>query len=179
MGQISKPRPVKLFAGVLSADTHLFTAVQDALRALYGGIELHSELVAFDFTRYYEKAMGSPLIRVFYGFESLICAEHISSIKIQTNRIEEEIASRIHRVARPVNIDPGYLEESKVVLASTKNFSHRILISDGIYAEVTMLYADKGWQSLPWTFPDFRSGRYDDFFTRLRQIYRHQLCQLD
>ncbi len=74
-----------------------------------------------------------------------------------------------------MNLDPGYVELSKVVLASTKNFYHRILVADGIYAEVTMHYEAGAWRSFPWTFPDFRSGRYAAFFDALRARYRTQL----
>ncbi len=175
MGTISTPRPVKLFAGVLSADPSFFTDVEGRLCSLFGGLELRTEPFPFDSTTYYDEEMGRPLKRVFYGFRDLISAEKIPQIKIQTNELEAEMAARVTGMARPVNIDPGYLEESKIVLASTKNFSHRILISDGIYAEVTMLYERKEWRVLPWTFPDFRTGRYNGFFTALRDSYRRQL----
>lgn len=175
MGTISTPRPVKLFAGVLSADPSLFPTVEDRLRSLFGNLELRTEPFPFDSTAYYDEEMGRPLKRVFYGFRDLIDASKIAWVKIQTNSLEAEIASCGTGTIRPVNIDPGYLEESKIVLASTKNFSHRILISDGIYAEVTMQYEGKEWRMLPWTFPDFRSGRYNDFFTALRNSYRRQL----
>jgi len=77
-------------------------------------------------------------------------------------------------VRRPVNLDPGYVEESKIVLASTKNFYHRILLAEGIYGEVTLHYRGGVWEAFPWTFPDFRSGRYNGFFSELRRIYRDQ-----
>jgi len=175
MGTISAPRPVKLFAGVLSADPALFPAVEERLCSLFGKVELRTEPFPFDSTAYYDEEMGRPLKRVFYGFCELIVAETISRIKVQTNRIEAEFASRSSGARRPVNIDPGYLEEAKLVLASTKNFSHRILISGGIYAEVTMRFENREWRALPWTFPDFRTGRYNDFFTALRNNYRRQL----
>ncbi len=175
MGIISTPRPVKLFAGVLSAEPVLFHAVEESLCALFGKVELRTEPFPFEFTTYYDEEMGRPLKRVFYGFGRLTDPGRLSWIKIQTNRLESEFASRASGVARPVNIDPGYLEESKIVLASTKNFSHRILIGDGIYGEVTMQYEAKEWRSLPWTFPDFRTGRYNAFFMAIRESYRRQL----
>ncbi len=175
MGIISTPRPVKLFAGVLSAKPGVFPAVEERLCSLFGSVELRTEPFPFDTTTYYDEEMGRPLNRIFYGFSSLIAAESISRIKRQTNELEAEFASQMREVVRPVNIDPGYLEESKIVLASTKNFSHRILVSDGIYAEVTMQYEGKEWRMLPWTFPDFRTGRYNAFFTTLRDNYRRQL----
>ncbi len=160
---------------MLAGDSALFPEVEDRLGSLFGRIELRSELFPFDFTAYYEDEMGPRLKRMFLGFRELVPAERIAQIKIQTNRVEAEFASRSSGPARPVNLDPGYLEESKLVLASTKNFSHRILISDGIYAEVTMQFENREWRSLPWTFPDFRTGRYNGFFTALRSNYRSQL----
>jgi hypothetical protein len=77
-----------------------------------------------------------------------------------------------------VNLDPGYLETSKVVLASTKNFYHRIFVGEGIFAEVTMHWQGGAWQKFGWTFPDFRSGLYDPFFTALRSAYRDQIRKL-
>ena len=175
MGTISKPRPVKLFAGVISSDPTLIPFVDERLCSLFGPVELRSEPFPFDSTAYYNEEMGQPLSRCFFGYAELISAERIAQIKSQTNQLEADCAARQTRVSRPVNIDPGYLEESKIVLASTKNFSHRILIADGIYAEVTLLFERKGWQPLPWTFPDFRTGRYNAFFTSLRNLYRSQL----
>jgi hypothetical protein len=175
MGQIKLPRPVKLFAGVIYSEASLLTELEERLARLNGPIDLRSEPFSFDSTDYYYEEMGKPLFRVFLSFEDLILPERISPTKITTNLLEAEMAARQSSVKRPVNIDPGYLEESKIVLASTKNFSHRIHISAGIYAEVTMQYEGKEWRMLPWTFPDFRSGRYNPFFTALRNRYRAQL----
>jgi hypothetical protein len=175
MGLIKVPRPVKLFAGVLYSSPSLLLDVEKQLADLVGPVDLRSEPCPFDSTDYYDDDMGRPLFRVFLSFAELVPPEKISSIKIRTNELEAEMAARQSAVKRPVNIDPGYLEESKIVLASTKNFSHRILIADGIYAEVTMQYEGKEWRTLPWTFPDFRSGRYSAFFTAVRDRYRSQL----
>jgi hypothetical protein len=118
--------------------------------------------------------MGSPIIRCFWAFTPLIAPSQIAEVKKTTNELEASLAAEYGRVRRPVNLDPGYLEESKIVLASTKNFYHRILLADGIYGEVTLHFSAGSWQVFPWTFPDYRSGRYNYFFTRLRQAYREQ-----
>jgi hypothetical protein len=175
MGSIRKPQPVKLFVGMLSSIPETLSDVEARLSSLFGPIDLRSEPFPFDSTSYYNDEMGQPLCRHFFAFAELIPPERIAQIKIQTNQLEAELASRKSGVSRPVNLDPGYLEESKIVLASTKNFSHRILIADGIYAEVTMQFEGKEWRMLPWTFPDFRTGRYNAFFTALRDRYRSQL----
>lgn len=175
MGLISQPRPVKLFAAILCSFPPLISAVEESLVGCFGPTDLRSESFPFDSTTYYDEEMGAPLARHFVAFERLISPESLAQIKIRTNELEERLASGQSRVRRPVNIDPGYLEESKLVLASTKNFSHRILIGQGIYAEVTMHFERKEWRTLPWTFPDFRTGRYNSYFTAMRNCYRRQL----
>jgi len=175
MGRIGRPRQVKLFAGLLTSLPELAPDVEERISGLFGPVDLRSEKFSFDLTHYYDREAGSPLWRFFFGFADLIEPDALAGIKIITNDLETEFASRLFPVSRPVNIDPGYMEESKVVLASTKNFYHRILLSNGIYAEVTMHYESGGWRSFPWTFPDFRGGRYDGFFAELRGIYRKQL----
>ncbi len=175
MGRICTPRPVKLFTGLLTSLPDLVKDVEERMSALYGPVDLRSEKFLFDSTHYYDREAGSPIWRFFFSFARLIGAQRIAEIKTATNGIESEIAARCLSVDRPVNLDPGYIEESKVVLASTKNFYHRILVADGIYAEATMHYEAGAWRAFPWTFPDFRGGKYDAFFSELRALYRTQL----
>lgn len=175
MGLISKPLPGKLFVGILTSVDSLLPRTEAGLTALFGPSDLRAGPFPFDATTYYDEEMGSPVSRYFLGFSRLISPENLADIKEETNELEAAIAAETPSVRRPVNLDPGYLEQAKIVLASTKNFYHRILISGGIYAEVTQHYEDGQWRSLPWTFPDFRSGRYSEFFLSLRRTYRAQL----
>ena len=175
MGQIRSPLPVKLFVGILTSLPQSIPDIENRLTALFGPADLHSGEFPFDLTHYYDTEMGCPIVRCFISFQTLIPPGDIAQIKAATNDFEIDLAAKYRQVPRPVNLDPGYLEESKIVLASTKNFYHRILLSGGIYGEVTLRYSGGGWQSFPWSFPDFRSGRYDDFFTQLRHGYRTQL----
>ena len=172
MGIIRPPLPVKLFVGVLTSAPQLMPRIEEGLAALFGSIDSRSEPFLFDLTHYYDEEMGTPIYRNFFSFTELIDPSVIGQIKTKTNNLESGFANAMRR---SVNLDPGYLEQSKIVLASTKNFSHRILISGGIYAEVTLLYQDGAWRALPWTFPDYKSGRYDEYFSSLRDIYRRQL----
>ena len=126
-------------------------------------------------THYYDEEMGTPIYRRFLAFSELMDASAIAGIKIKTNNLESEFSSQFPATRRPANLDPGYLEQSKIVLASTKNYSHRILVSAGIYAEVTLLFQDGEWCALPWTFPDYKSSRYHPYFSALRNLYREQL----
>ena len=178
MGIINSPVPVKLFTGILTSLPEIIPEVQGRLTDRYGSVDLASDAFPFELTHYYDGQMGSPIIRSFLAFRTLIAPTAISSIKRATNDLEAAFAVEHRQVQRPVNLDPGYLEESKIILASTKNFYHRILLSDGIYGEVTLHYSAGSWQAFPWSFPDFRSGRYHEFFTRLRYIYREQLKAL-
>ncbi len=175
MGQIRPVLPVKLFVSVLTSLPPVLTEVETELTALLGPTDLRSGTFPFDSTQYYDRQMGSPLARSFFGFAGLISPAGLAGIKLETNALEEGLARRFPSVERPVNLDPGYLEESKVVLASTKNFFHRIFLGEGIYAEVTLHWQGGRWQYFPWTFPDFRTGRYDTFFSQLRRVYRDQL----
>ncbi len=175
MGEIRSPSPVKLFVGILTSLPRSIADIEGRLTALFGAIDLRSDEFPFDMTHYYDSEMGTPILRRFLSFQPLISPETIAKTKRATNGVEADLAAEYRQVSRPANLDPGYLEESKIVLASTKNFYHRILLADGIYGEVTLRYSEKRWQPFPWSFPDFRSGRYDEFFTRLRQLYRAQL----
>jgi hypothetical protein len=175
MAQIRTPLPVKLFIGVLTSIPSLLPEVEDRLASMFGTVDLRSDLFAFDQTHYYDREMGSPIHRRFIGFSALIGPSEIAGIKVRTNSLEFTLAQEHNDILRPVNLDPGYLEQSKVVLASTKNFFHRILISDGIYGEVTLHYQARKWHNFPWTFPDYRLAEYQQFFSALRTLYRKQL----
>jgi hypothetical protein len=175
MGEIRVPLPVKLFCGVLTSLPQFVPEIRERLTAAFGEIDMGSDPHPFDLTHYYDAEMGTPISRLFFAFADLVAPAQLASIKKVTNELEALFAGVNQPVRRPVNLDPGYLEESKIVLASTKNFYHRIFLADGIYGEVTMHYTAGAWHPFPWSFPDFRSGRYDDFFTGLRRIYRSQI----
>ena len=179
MGAIRQFTPVKLFIGVLVSDRKFIPNVEERLTPLFGPVDHRSQVIPFDFTDYYEKEMGDILDRVFFSFERLIEADRLPEIKRQTNELEDELAELLRTpnttIKRPVNLDPGYIEQAKVVLASTKNFYHRIYIGRGIFAEVTMHFKNNTYQFFPWTYPDYQSQDYQEFFLRTRQIFRSQL----
>jgi hypothetical protein len=175
MGEIKTSAQVKLFVGILTSIPAILPEAISRLTALYGPVDLASDEYPFKETTYYDAEMGKPLHRYFFGFSGLILPAQIAEIKVETNAIEAAMASRFTGVPRPVNLDPGYVELSKIVLASTKNYYHRIYLSLGIYAEVTMHFEAGQWRSFPWTFPDFQSGLYSPYFTTLREEYRRQL----
>ena len=173
MGRIRAVEPVKLFVGMLSAYPGALAEAEAALTEALGPVDLRSDLFAHAFTEYYRDEMGQPLVRLFVSFERLIAPDQLASVKRLTNEVENRMAEAGQwPVVRPMNLDPGYIAPSKLILASTKDYSHRVPINHGIYAEVTLLYAHGGWRELPWTYPDYRTPAYRQFFARMRQLCR-------
>lgn len=172
MATPSEPPAVKLICGMISAQKELFDQAADAMSDSFGRVDIVSEVTDFDLTDYYCDQMGRGLYRKFVSFAGLVDPGSLGRIKLRTNEIEADFTRRYNYVPRPVNLDPGYLDESKLVLASTKNYSHRIYLGQGIYAEVTLLYRRKRWEALEWTYPDYASGRYDAFLTAARDSLR-------
>jgi hypothetical protein len=173
MPALSRPHPVKLFTGLLSNDLSLLAIVKESLENLFGPADLESPVWPWEHTTYYEKEMGAGLKRCFVFFKELIMPDTIAGIKLKT--IEFEKKYRSEQGGRKINIDPGYLDTAKIVLVSTKDFSHRIYLNDGIYGEVTLIYSGKDYQSLPYTFPDFRTSEYQEVFKQAREIYKKQI----
>ena len=170
MGRSTNPAPVKLFTGMLSQDTSIFAEVKQALLNMYGPSDLESPVWQWDHTTYYVKEMGAGLRRQFIFFETLIQPGTIVDIKLKTNQLEQQYLNDTG--GRRINLDPGYLDSAKLVLVSTKDFSHRIYLGKGIYGEVTLTYSGKNYQILPYTFPDFRTDAYHDIFSKARDLYR-------
>ena len=177
--RLHPPRPVKLIAGILSGDERLFALAEEAMTALWGDIDVHSTIMPFEQTDYYEKEMGADLLRKFVGFTRLIDPGRLAQIKHASNALEGELAgshpARALHTSRPINLDPGYIDPSKLVLATTKNYSHRIYIGESMYAEATLRYHKGNWQAWPYTYPDYASGAYDRFLNEARQLLMDQL----
>lgn len=173
MGHFRTIWPVKFFCGVLfSKDSQLREVCQN-LSATFGDISEVSEAWPFTFTSYYEKEMGPDLRRVFILFKSLYFPEELIQWKRKTNEIEEQIKDKDR--LRPVNLDPGYLDLGKLILASTKDHAHRLYLGSGVFGEVT-LYAKQGrWETWPWTYPDYADPRYLTYFWKKREQYRLEL----
>ncbi len=179
MAEVGPAAPVKLIVGMLSKEEGLFNWAEDKMAALWGKIDIQSEVMAFSYTKYYHPQMGGPLQRKFVSFDRLIKPGQLAQIKHQSNALEKELAAgetgRDLQVERPINLDPGYVEPSKLVLATTKNYSHRIYIGDSMYAEATLQYHQGGWRSWPFTYPDYAGGDYDEFLNEARGRLMEQL----
>ena len=175
MGIPSAPQAVKFFTGIIFSPGNDLCGLKDKLINKWGGIDLESPVFSFTQTDYYEHEMGPLLSKVFFSFEKLIYPDKLAQTKQYSNRIEKDFSDRGENPARRFNIDPGYLTLSKIVLASTKDYSHRIYLGDDIYGEVTLLYQNKKFETLPWTYPDFTEPHYHKFFFEMRRIYCKQL----
>lgn len=175
MGSIQTFGPVKLFVGVLVSEENLAGEVERRLSEEYGPVDHRSGTILFDYTRYYAGETGENIRRIFFAFERLVDAEQLPTIKHRTNSLEASFAAAERSVARPVNLDPGYLENAKIVLASTKNFYHRTYLGRGIFGEVTLHFQNGGCRFFPWTYPDYQSVEYQQFFLETRKLYRSQL----
>lgn len=181
MGRIRAVPPVKLFCGLLSGDDDLLRRARQILEHQFGPADVVSDIWDFTQTEYYREEMGTGLRRVFIAFEQLCHPTVLAEVKIETNAIEQRIADDVlaTEIARPVNIDPGYLDPGKLVLATTKDRAHRVCIGQGIFAEVTLQYVADRWRSAEWTYPDYQTPHYHAYFTQVRDRLRVQRRSLD
>ena len=168
MSDLHPPRPAKLVIGIFTAEVNIVETLVPELISHFGRIDLVSPWMAFNYTQYYEPEMGSPLHRRMYSFESPIGQQDLADVKLATHQIEQAYAKSGRR---RVNIDPGYLVRERFVLASGKNFSHRICIGDGIYADLTLIYQKGRFRQLPWTYPDYADGGVLNFLGQVRKKY--------
>lgn len=172
MGKIKKIENVKVFCAILFRQEDILYEGLQRIENFFGKIDIKSEIFPFDFTLYYCKEMGQNLKKIFVSFERITTAENCADWKIFTNEIEEKLSTLQDRPSRQINIDPGYIELSKVVLLTTKNYSHRIYLGKGIYAEITLIWKNNAFQELAWTYPDYRTQTAKEFFARIRSILK-------
>lgn len=177
MGRANIPAPAKLFMSVIAREEDpLEQGLRDLAREV-GEFDFISEKFPFDFTGYYAPEMGENLFRHFITVKRLIPREALPVIKRTTNRLEERLSDPDGN--RRVNIDPGYLCAAHVVLATTKAYAHRPYLAEGIYVDLTLIYRDRSFQPLGWTYPDYRQEEILRLFNRLRKNYLDQMKEGD
>ncbi|GBD99830.1 hypothetical protein BMS3Abin07_01876 [bacterium BMS3Abin07] len=169
MGTPREPEKSLLFVGLLFGSSKELHLAEERLGNEFGNIAQESRIFDWAHSHYYEDELGSPIRRKFILFDKIISPEEIADIKVATNRIEQELSKDRKRT---VNIDPGYITAAKIVLASTKNYCHRIYLGKGIYAEVTLYYKDGGFHPTPFTFNDYRQREYIEFFKKAREFLK-------
>ena len=173
MGKPKEPEPAKLFMSLIALDHATFTRGMEDLGSLFGKADYMSEKFPFDFTDYYTQEMGKPLFRHFITFGRLIPMASLPDIKRATNQLEERYAALNGN--RCINIDPGYVCLEHVILATTKGYTHRPYLRDGIYADLTLVYRNKSFQPLEWTYPDYRREEIISLFNQFRKKYVEDL----
>lgn len=170
MGTARPPGKVKLIVGLISNDVSLFNKIKPILETRFKNkVDFESGLIEFIHTDYYNEEMGRGLKRKFLGFKKLVSLKNIEKAKLLTNSIEKKNSVNGRR---RINIDPGYIDLSKLVLFSTKDYSHRIHVGNGMFAEVTLFYKDKNFTAWPWTYPDYKTDACLSIFNTIREIYK-------
>lgn len=172
MGIVRAPQGVKLFASVIYRGEAARDNALSSLERAVGPIEEHSETIPFTWTQYYEKEMGTDLMRLFVLFAPLVGREELPGVKKATNSIEKDLAVGGRRTA---NIDPGYIALEHVILATTKGYAHRIYLGEGIHADLTLMFHQGSYHPLQWTYPDYAMEQAIFLFNRWREIYKQSL----
>jgi len=168
------PDPVKLIVAVLWSEAAPRDEATNRMQDLWGPVDFTGADRSFDVTSYYRPEMGDSLVRRLLSFERLVPPDCLREAKLRTNEIEEALAVG---GARCVNLDIGYLDHGKLVLASAKGAAQKVYLADGIWADLVGRYKAGRYQPFEWTFPDFRDGRYDEELGKIRRVYLAQLRQ--
>jgi len=172
MGKVKKSPPVKLIVGFIFSDQSILKKAKVYLVRKYGKIDFTSQVLSFALTDYYEEEFGKSLNREFIAFKKLIDPASLAKVKIFTNKLEEKLSLGAKRL---INIDPGYLDLAKLVLATTKDFRHRIYLDKGIFAEITLFFQGKSFTSWEWSYPDYRANAYLEIFNQIRERYIQEI----
>ena len=176
MWELKEPKPAKLIIGILAANRQCLHIAVEALTSKFGRTDFVSNVWQFTQTDYYKDQTGEHILRQFVSTEHLIAPALLAKIKHKTNKLEQKLAAKLALpLPRPVNLDPGTIEPSKLVLASTKNYSHRIYIGKKMYAEVTLIFDRGHWRPFDYTYPDYKQQCYFDFFDKVRKRLLEQL----
>ncbi|HNW40183.1 MAG TPA: DUF4416 family protein [Candidatus Omnitrophota bacterium] len=158
----------KLIIGFIYQDEAVFFKAKEKLSRKFGRIDFESAAMDFNYTDYYEPEMGKGLKRRFISFAKLVPTQDLYRIKLYTNRLEKRF---LKVKSRQVNIDPGYVDLAKLVLATTKDYAHRIFLRKGIFAEITLTFRGNSFSPNEWTYPDYRTQDYLDIFNQIRKLY--------
>jgi hypothetical protein len=174
MSQPEVPEPVKPVAAVFSADVEGIAQAAVRLEEIAGQLDYISEEMSFDQTEYYRDEMGGPLVKRFFASERLIDPADLVGIKKECWRLEKEFTAGDRRM---VNIDPGYVSADKLVLATGKSSACRIYLGQGVWADLTLIYQNGDFRTMPWTYPDYASDPVRRVMTDVRKKYLNQLRQ--
>lgn len=166
-----QPEPVKVLVAVLWNEPTSLESALSQLRAEWGELDVSGPDRAFDTTDFYVEEMGANLVRRLVSHVDLVSPDFLATAKRRCQRIEEELSINGRR---RVNLDVGYLDHNKIVLASLKAAGQKIYLDQGVYADLTARFSAGRYRPFEWTFPDLRDGRYDEELARMREIYKRQ-----
>ncbi|MGD0884790.1 MAG: DUF4416 family protein [Thermodesulfovibrionales bacterium] len=169
MGKIAPLEASILFVGILFRQKECVATAREQLKQKFGDILMESPFLPWHYTDYYQDELGCPIMRTFLFFRDVINPGDLADIKLTTREIEYQLSEHEKRT---VNLDPGYLTLAKVVLASTKNYSHRIFIGKGIYAEVTLIYKKGQYRPHLFTYMDYASDTVRGIFEQARDFLK-------
>jgi len=173
MSQPQVPRPGRLFLSILSAKWELFQEeLVSMLKLRFGETDYISPFIPFTESDYYNRELGTPIYRRILTFRTLVALDRLAEIKLLTNELETRFSRGTNRI---INLDPGLLTLERLVLASGKNFTHRIYLGRGIWADLTLVFVQGDWRDLPWTFPDYASEKLKSRLRTIRYNYYLQL----
>ncbi|MBW2558153.1 MAG: DUF4416 family protein [Deltaproteobacteria bacterium] len=175
MSRPAFPEPVKIISSVFSGSRDMLNETITILSEEFGGIDYISALVPFEYTDYYAKESGHSLVRRFISFETLVSPDMLPDIKLFTNKVEEKFMRDGNRL---VNIDPGYISQAHLILATGKAYTHRPYLRDGIYADLTLIFKKHTFRTLEWTYPDYSDGNTIAMLNNIRERYTIQVQRL-
>ena len=173
MGELQPFEKEKLIVGVIYHDEEKYKRGLQLLTEAFGPIDMVSEEFSFsrEFSNYYDEELGGEGRRVILSFKELQDASRQAEIKTATNAMEAELSEG---GLRRVNLDPGFINHGRLMLATTKPAGFRIPLADGIYTELTLFWARGQWHKLPWSYRDYQSERVQKFITEVRRVYLRQ-----
>ena len=175
MSHPHEPDPVKLISSLFSPERGCLDRGIGQLSGIFGPVDWLSPELPFDRTRYYAREMGWPLYRRFISFEKLIPPDRLVEIKLETNQTEQQY---LGEGKRRINIDPGYISPERLILATGKNYVHRVYLSRGIYADLTLIFHKGSFKPVSWTYPDYAAPETIGYFNEVRRGYMEQLREM-
>lgn len=176
MSHLIEPKPVKIIFSVIINDKGNTDFIKKEIENSFGPIDYESERIGFDKTSYYSEEMGAYLYRKIYSIKELIKREELVGIKIKSNDIELRTSINGKRI---YNIDPGYLATEHFVLSTGKGYAHRPYLGKGVYADLTLIYKDKKFNNLEWTYPDYKTPGIQEILNNIRKIYIENLKEVN
>lgn len=175
MSKVLKQSKAVLVAALMYNDANVYNLALEKLINNFGEIEVISDEYLFSHSIYYKDEMGDSLTKRFIVFKNMIERDYISTVKNITDRIEKEYLSNNNR---KINIDPAILTLENFILVTNKNFTHRIYLKDGVFADLTLIYKKKkGYTELPWTYADYSSDNTKKFLNKIRELFYKRLIE--